>query len=81
MLRGEVRDDVCECAVERALSVEGALELQEGAVPLVRRLLGQRERLLAPNRVVPAMRKNIFKGCPAEGECTGWPICSEKRVA
>ena len=57
MLRGEVRDDVCECAVERALSVEGALELQEGAVPLVGRLLGQGERLLAAHRVVPVIRE------------------------
>ena len=54
-----MRDDVCECAVERALSVEGALELQEGAVPLVGRLLGQGERLLAPHRVVPAMREGL----------------------
>ena len=57
MLRGEVGDDVGEGAVECALSVEGALELQEGAVPLVRRLLGQGERLLAPHRVISAMRE------------------------
>ena len=48
-----MRHDVGEGAVECALSVEGALELQEGAVPLVGGLLGQRERLLAAHRVVP----------------------------
>ena len=54
-----MRHDVGECSVEGALAVEGALELQEGAVPLVGGLLGQRERLLAAHRMVPEMRWRI----------------------
>ena len=53
-----MRHDVGEGSVEGALTVEGALELQEGAVPLVGGLLGQRERLLAAHRVVPEMKRD-----------------------
>ena len=58
MLGCEVRHDVSQSAVERALSVEGALELEEGAVALVGGLLRQWEGLLAPHRVVPATRSS-----------------------
>ena len=59
VLGGEVRHDVGEGSVEGALAVEGTLELQEGAVPLVGGLLGQRERLLAAHRVVPEMKQEM----------------------
>ena len=47
-------NDGGESAAKGALTVEGALELEVRAVPLVLGLCAQRVRLLATHRVVPA---------------------------